>query len=124
MRTRVFVTVGVLVALLLAGVVSYYASSAPDGLTRVARDQGITAAERRHAAHDGPFAGYRTTGVENGRLSTGLAGVAGTLVVLLLAGGLTWSVRRGRRDPAPEVEAEAQDAGPHATRTGAHREQA
>jgi hypothetical protein len=60
---------GLVVALLLAGVASYYASSAPDGLNRVAEDQGIARTERDHAAADGPMAGYRARGIENDRLS-------------------------------------------------------
>ena len=96
--TRVLVVVGVLVALLLAGVTSLYASSAPDGLNRVAEDHGFARTEREHRSGDGPLAGYETRGVENDRLSGGLAGVVGALVVLTLAGGLAWSVRR--RSPA------------------------
>ena len=92
--TRVLVVTGVLVALLLAGVASYYASSAPDGLNRVAEDQGISRAERQHRAADGPLAGYRARGVENDRLSGLVAGVTGALVVLVLFGGLTLVLRR------------------------------
>ena len=98
MSTRTFVIVGLLVALLLAGVVSFYASSRPDGLERVAADHGMTQAEQQHAAKNGPFADYQTKGVDNGRLSGGLAGVVGSLVVLTLAGGLVLVVRR-RRTP-------------------------
>ena len=39
--TRWIVVAGVLVALLLAGVASYYASGDPDGLTKVSEDQGF-----------------------------------------------------------------------------------
>ncbi|HEX6514232.1 MAG TPA: PDGLE domain-containing protein, partial [Nocardioidaceae bacterium] len=48
MRTRTFLVVGFLVALLLAGVVSYYASGSPDGLNRVAQDNGFAHTARRH----------------------------------------------------------------------------
>ena len=92
--TRVLVVAGVLVALLLAGVASYYASSAPDGLNRVARDHGIARTEKQHRAADGPMAGYRAKGVENDRLSGLVAGVTGALVVLVLFGGLTLVLRR------------------------------
>jgi len=37
---RALLVTGLLVALLLAGGVSYFASSDPDGLTKVAADQG------------------------------------------------------------------------------------
>ena len=92
--TRALVVVGVLVALLLAGVASFYASSDPDGLNRVAEDQGIARTEREHQAGDGPLSGYETKGVDDDRLSGGLAGVLGSLVVLGLFGGLTLVLRR------------------------------
>jgi cobalt/nickel transport system permease protein/cobalt/nickel transport protein len=92
--TRALVLTGLLVALLLAGVVSHYASSRPDGLNRVAQDKGFAATQREHASHDGLFAGYGTKGVDDARLSGGLAGVAGCVVVLTLVGGLTLVVRR------------------------------
>lgn len=100
--TRVLVLVGLAVALLLAGVVSFYASSSPDGLNRVAEDQGISAAEKKHGAEDGPLAGYETNGVADGRLSGGLAGVIGSLVVLTIAGGVAYGVRRRRPEDASE----------------------
>lgn len=85
-------------ALLLSGVVSFYASSSPDGLERVAEDTGLGGTASEHATGDGPMADYRTKGVENERLSGGVAGVTGALVVLVLAGGLTYAVRRRPAD--------------------------
>ena len=99
--TRVVVAAGLLVALLLAGVVSFYASSAPDGLNKVAQDKGFAATEKDHRAGDGPFAGYETQGVGDGRFSGGLAGVVGCVVVLTLAGGVAYAVRR--RSPAEKT---------------------
>ena len=97
-------------ALLLAGVASYYASSAPDGLNRVAEDQGIVRAERQHRAADGPLAGYRARGVENDRLSGLVAGVSGALVVLVLFGGLTLVLRRrADHDRSPVDDADRAD---------------
>jgi hypothetical protein len=87
-----------LVALVLAGGVSFYASSSPDGLERVAEDHGFIETADEHAAADSPLADYQASGVEDSRLSTGAAGVAGALVVLVLAGGLTFALRR--RDPS------------------------
>jgi cobalt/nickel transport system permease protein/cobalt/nickel transport protein len=93
-RTRTLLAVGLLVTLLLAGVASFYASGSPDGLERVADEQGISQAEEDHLTGDGPLADYETRGVDDPRLSGGLAGVTGALVVLLLAGGLAYGVRR------------------------------
>jgi cobalt/nickel transport protein len=91
--TRVVVVTGLLLALLLAGVVSYYAASSPDGLNRVAHDKGFAATEEQHN-QVAPLAGYQASAVHNDRLSGGLAGVVGCAVVLVLAGGLTLVLRR------------------------------
>jgi hypothetical protein len=92
--TRILLGVGLLVALLLAGVVSFYASGSPDGLERVAEDKGFLDRADDHAAADGPLADYRAKGVDDDRLAGGVAGVTGALVVLVVAGGLTYVVRR------------------------------
>lgn len=89
------------VALVLAGLVSYYAATSPDGLNRVAEDKGFSSTQKDHATSDNPLAGYRTKGIGNDRLSEGLAGVAGVLLVLTMAGGLVLAVRR-RRTPDDE----------------------
>lgn len=92
--TRTVMVVGVLVALVLAGVVSFYASSSPDGLNKVAQDQGFSSTEKQHGVSDGPLAGYEAKGIGNARVSGGVAGVVGSLTVLLIAGGLAFAVRR------------------------------
>lgn len=80
--TRVLLTVGLAIALVLAGVVSLYASTSPDGLNRVALDLGFAGSEQDSAAANGPLAGYVVTGLGDARWSAGLAGVLGCLVVL------------------------------------------
>lgn len=94
MRTRTLVVVGLLAALVLAGFVSYYASAQPDGLESVAERQGFLDTAEDSAAADSPLADYAVVGVEDSRLSGGLAGVTGAAVVLLLTGGLAFAVRR------------------------------
>jgi cobalt/nickel transport protein len=98
-RTRAFLLAGVLVALLIAGVGSFYASSSPDGLEATAAEQGFDSTARDSATAGSPLADYATAGVDSDRLSGGLAGVAGVLLVLALAGGLVMVVRR-RDHPA------------------------
>ena len=93
---RVVAGAVLLTALLLAGVVSHYASGSPDGLTRVAEDTGMAKAQKAHHAEDSPLAGYSVRGVGDGRLSTGLAGVLGVGAVLGLGTGLTYALRRRR----------------------------
>ena len=108
-RNRGFLLVGVLVALLVAGVGSYYASSSPDGLEWSAEEEGFGSTARDSAAADSPLADYAVSGVDDGRLSGGLAGVIGVAVTLVLAGGLTLALRRRggpAADPATGAAAE------------------
>jgi cobalt/nickel transport protein len=100
MRTRTFVALGLLAALLIAGVGSYYASRHPDGLMHVAEQAGFADHAKDSATDGSPLSGYQVKGVDNDAVSGGLAGVTGALVVLLLAGGLAYAVRRrGPADP-------------------------
>ncbi len=101
MSTRTFVILAVLVTLLIAGVGSYYASGSPDGLEYVAEEKGFADTAQPSKTDDSLFGDYQTKGVDNERLGGGLAGVAGVLLVLVLAGGLTYAVRR--RAPQPET---------------------
>ena len=94
-RLAVFVAAGLLVALALAFFVSPQASSKPDGLNKVAIDQGFAGQQTSHATEDSPLAGYGVEGVDNDRLSTGLAGIIGVTLVFALAGGF-FLVLRGR----------------------------
>lgn len=106
-RTRGIVLVGILVSLLLAGVGSYYASSSPDGLARVAIDTGMDKGERAHATSDSPLAGYSVSGVREPWLSGGLAGVAGVALTFVIGGALVFGVRRrgaGSRQDANPAE--------------------
>ena len=97
--TRKFLVVFLLAALLVAGVASYYASAHPDGLEYVAGEVGFLDKADDSPTANSPLADYSTKGVENDRVSGGLAGVAGSLLVLVIAGGLFRVLRR--RDPAP-----------------------
>ena len=106
-RTRALLLVGFLLALVLAGGVSYYASSAPDGLAKVAEDQGVDPAARDHPLADWPVADYEVRGVDDGRLSGGLAGALGVVATLAIGGVLFRVVRGGSRR-----ERDASRAGP------------
>ena len=101
MKSRTFLVVGLLAALLVAGVASYYASSHPDGLNAVAQKTGFIDREKTSPSSDGPFAGYRTQGIADDRLSGGVAGVSGALLVLVVGGGLFWLLRRRTPDDEP-----------------------
>lgn len=91
--TRRLVTAGVVVSLVVAGVVSYLASSSPDGLEHVAASLGFDASARDSAAAGSPLADYAVRGVD-GPVSGGVAGVLGVLAVGLVMGVLVLYVRR------------------------------
>lgn len=118
MRTRIFVLTGLLVALLLGGVVSYYASGDPDGLNKVAEDTGIAEREAESAAAGSPLAGYETAGVENERLSGGLAVGTGVVVCFALGAGLTYAMRRRGAATGPATSSTTGAAAGSATSTG------
>lgn len=86
-----------LAALVVAGLLSAFASGSPDGLTAVSEDKGFASTETEHAAADSPLAGYETRGVMNERLSVGLAGVIGVVVTFGIGAGLFLLVRGGDR---------------------------
>lgn len=95
--TRTLVVVGLLVSLMLAGVVSGWASSHPDGLEHVASQVGFGETAQDSPAADSPMADYETKGVQ-GRLSGALAGVVGVALTALLMGGLLLLLRRRREE--------------------------
>ncbi|MFE4264777.1 energy-coupling factor ABC transporter permease [Streptomyces sp. NPDC056883] len=87
---------GLVAALALAGIVSFYASSSPDGLEKVAADKGIDQKVTEHAAADSPLADYSVKDVSDARLSGGLAGVIGVGATVVVGTGVFWTVRRRR----------------------------
>ncbi|MEV3990358.1 energy-coupling factor ABC transporter permease [Streptomyces sp. NPDC049837] len=98
---KVWIT-GLATALVLAGFVSFYASASPDGLEKVAADQGIDKKAEEHAAADSPLADYGVSGLTDARLSGGLAGTIGVGGTVLVGTGVFWAVRRRRAGaPAP-----------------------
>jgi cobalt/nickel transport protein len=107
MRKRTFIVAGLIVAFLLAGIVSNFASSSPDGLDSAAlrgcttdADGEITGGtcmaqrEQEHQLGGGPLADYGIHGIDNPYLATGLAGVLGVAITFVVGGALFWLVRR------------------------------
>ncbi len=103
MSTKRFVVSAVFICLLIAGVLSWYASSSPDGLEHVAETTGFSHTAQDHAVEKGPFAGYETKGVDNGRLSGSLAGLVGVGATGLVMGGLILGLRRRGQSSATDV---------------------
>ncbi|MFI6430510.1 PDGLE domain-containing protein [Rhodococcus oryzae] len=97
------------VALFIAGVVSYLASSSPDGLDSTTL-RGCTVIETaageelagtciaqsagEHHLADGPLADYAVAGNDN---LSGIAGILGATATFAVAGGLFWLIARSGR---------------------------
>jgi cobalt/nickel transport protein len=85
---------GFAVSLFIAGFASYYASSSPDGLEKVAEDIGFIETAKENTNAETALADYGVKGVENERLSTGAAGVIGVLATAGISTGLFLVLRR------------------------------
>ncbi|MEU4033190.1 energy-coupling factor ABC transporter permease [Streptomyces collinus] len=94
---------GLAASLVLAGFVSFYASANPDGLEKVAHDQGIDKKAEKHASDGSPLAGYGVKDVADARLSGGLAGVIGVGVTVVAGSAVFWTVRRRRTEDVADV---------------------
>lgn len=95
--TRTFFLVGGALCLLLACVVSVWASSQPDGLEYVAHTAGFIDTARDSASAVSPLAGYQVAGVADPWLSTAIVGVAGCVLTFAVAAGIGLVARRRRR---------------------------
>jgi cobalt/nickel transport protein len=106
---RLFLVAGLIVAFVLAGAASNFASSSPDGLDkttyagctvdahgRVTGGTCMAQKEQEHQFGDGPLAGYGIRGIDNEYLATGLSGVLGVALTFAVGGGVFWLVRRRR----------------------------
>ena len=94
---RWFTVLALAVAVALGTAFSPFASGSPDGLEKVAEEQGFLDRGRLAAVQEeAPAPDYAFPGVEDPRVATGLAGFAGTLGVFLLGAGVVAVVRRPR----------------------------
>ncbi len=95
MRKRGWIWAGLAAAVAVGGVLSLFASPAPDGLEKVAADKGFAQAVGKPPLPPA-LAGYRIPGIRDRRLAAGLAGFAGTLALFGVGAGLG-RLSRGRK---------------------------
>ncbi|HEY7563524.1 MAG TPA: energy-coupling factor ABC transporter permease [Acidimicrobiia bacterium] len=86
---------GLVVALVLVAFVAPIASGDPDGLERVAIDQGFSEQAQEHPI-GGPLADYGVSAVNSERAGTVIAGAIGVVVTFMAGIGLVALVRRRR----------------------------
>ena len=93
---RTFCLFALAVAIGLATAASPFASASPDALEKVAERKGFIEQGRLAVVQKrSPVPGYAFPGIGDARLATGLAGLAGTLLVF----GTAWGVVRVARRP-------------------------
>jgi cobalt/nickel transport protein len=85
---------GLFAALLLAILISPFASSFPDGLERVAEDKGFLEKGEIQPAMVSPVPDYAWPGIKNEKLATSAAGIMGTLIVFGAAYGFAALIKR------------------------------
>ena len=88
-------SLALLAALLVGGLLSILASSAPDGLEKIAADNGFLGKGTRLI--EGLLPDYTIPGVSNHALATALAGFTGTLGVFAALYAIGWLL--GRKAP-------------------------
>lgn len=98
--TRRFVLGFGIAILAVVAVAAFLASSAPDGLEKVASDTGLVEREEAHALRDSPLADYGVRGMDDGGTSRLVAGAIGTVLTFAAASLVTKLVarRRGHRE--------------------------
>ena len=120
-RLSVVLLGGLLASLLLAGVVSSFASTSPDGLDAASRrgctfdaDDEITGGDcvakgaGDHELAGGPLADYGVSGADSSFLGRGLSGAIGVLLTFAVGAGLFWLIRcRGISDADEPTDATA-----------------
>lgn len=82
-RSKVYVWL-LLASAVLAGGVSLFASSSPDGMERVAHDLGFVDTAKDSAASSSPLADYGLSWLGEGPLASAVSGLLGVLAVAAL----------------------------------------
>jgi cobalt/nickel transport system permease protein len=88
MSNKKLLVVGLIVSIVIASILSFYASSQPDGLEKVTADQSLDVNAVDSANADSALADYGVAGVENERASAFLGGIIGVAITGLAGVGL------------------------------------
>ncbi len=97
MKKPVFVLL--LTALLIAALLSPFASSKPDGLDRAAGDLGFQVKANENGLLEAVFPDYKISGMQNEFFATSLAGVLGVLLTFTAAYVLGKIVSKRGKNP-------------------------
>jgi cobalt/nickel transport system permease protein len=98
-----FAAAGLVVAALLVLVAAPLASSEPDGLERVAIDQGFIDSAEDHPLAGSPLADYEVSGIENEATGIRLSGLIGVLITFGVGAAIVGAFVVIRRKSATRV---------------------
>lgn len=85
---------GLMVAMVLALILSPFASPWPDGLEKIAGDKGFLEKGEIEPVLASPIPDYAWPALKNEKIATSLAGVFGTLIIFGLGYGMAALIRR------------------------------
>ncbi len=88
------IVIGLAIALFIAGIISIFASSWPDGLEKVAEKLNFLEKGEGEPALTSPVPDYAMPGVKNEKLATSVAGVIGTLIVFGFSYGIAMLIKQ------------------------------
>ncbi|MGB9597444.1 MAG: PDGLE domain-containing protein [Candidatus Poribacteria bacterium] len=88
------IIIGIVVSMFLAGLISIFASSWPDGLEKVAEDIGFLEKGEVEPPIKSPIPDYTFPGIKNEKLATSISGILGTAVVFVLGYGVSALIKR------------------------------
>jgi cobalt/nickel transport protein len=94
--TKKNILIGLFAALILAAVISPFASSRPDGLERVAEDKGFLEKGEGVQAVVSSAPDYVFPGIKNEKVAKSLAGAVGTLCVFAAGYGVAAMLKKKR----------------------------
>ncbi|WP_373231995.1 PDGLE domain-containing protein [Cohnella sp.] len=86
-----------ILTVIVAGVISYFASPHPDGLERVAENNGFID-KAKEPSWIAWIQGYELPGIQVPILKVGLAGIVGVALMFLVLYGLTKTLTRREED--------------------------
>ncbi|HHW01482.1 MAG TPA: hypothetical protein GXX35_01470 [Thermoanaerobacterales bacterium] len=86
-----------LTAVLVALILSPFASTHPDGLEKVAENLAFADKSETLMARFSPMPDYAVRGISDGKISTAMAGVIGTVITFFAVFGLMKALSPGRR---------------------------
>lgn len=88
------IVAGLVLSLLLASGLSFYASSQPDGFEKAAGKIGFLDTAKESPLKESPLAEYGVSGIDNERLSGGVAGVIGVASTAAISFAIFYGMRR------------------------------